>query len=89
MNTIFGKDMDEFMIIYINNIVVYSKTTEEHTWQIEEVLWKLGDNNLYVNGENSNFARQYIEFLCHEVTRDGITLDMKMLRIKPCFQLKW
>ena len=68
------------MIVYIDDILVYSKIVEEHARHLEAVLGRLRDNKLYANGEKSDFVHQEIEFLGHMVTRDGIKLDMKKVK---------
>ena len=68
------------MIVYIDDILVYSKTAKEHARYLEAVLGRLRDNKLYANGEKSDFAHQEIEFLGHVVTRDGIKLEMKKVK---------
>jgi hypothetical protein len=80
MRTIFQEEMDDFVIIYIDDILVYSKTTEEHAWQLEGVLRKLWNNKLYGNGEKNEFAQLKIEFLGHVETNDGIKPDMKKVK---------
>ena len=55
--------MDDFVIVYIDDILVYSKTAEEHAQHLEAVLGKLRDNKLYANREKSDFAHEEIEFL--------------------------
>ena len=80
MNTIFREEMNDFVLVYIDDILVYSKTTEEHARHLEVVLGRLKDNKLYANGEKRDFAHQEIEFLGHVVTRDGIKLNMKKVK---------
>ena len=80
MNTIFREEMDDFVIVYIDDILVYSKTAEEHARHLEVVLKRLRDNKLYANGEKSEFAKEEIEFLGHVVTGDGIKPDMKKVK---------
>ena len=58
MNTIFREEMDDFVIVYIDDILVYSKTTEEHARHLEAVLGRLKDNKLYANEEKSDFFHQ-------------------------------
>ena len=80
MNTIFREEMDDFVIVYIDVILVYSKTTEEHARHLEVVLQKLKNNKLYANGEDNDFAQNEIELLSHLVTNDGILPDMKNIK---------
>jgi hypothetical protein len=46
MNLIFHETLEEFVIIYIDDILVYSKSTEEHVTHLEYVLQKLKENKL-------------------------------------------
>ena len=68
------------MIVYIDDILVCSKTAEEHARHLEEVLGRLRNNKLYANGEKSDFAHQEIEFLGHVLTRDGIKPNIKKVK---------
>jgi hypothetical protein len=80
MNTIFREEMDNLVIIYIDEILVYSKTVEDHARQLEVVLKKLRNSKLHANGEKSKFARLEIEFLGHVQTGNGINLGMKKVK---------
>jgi hypothetical protein len=51
MNFILHDKLHEFVIIYIDNILVYSKLVEEHIKHLKHVLKNLRDNNLYVNNK--------------------------------------
>jgi hypothetical protein len=75
MNTVFHEQMDEFVIVYIDDILVYSKTAEEHAQHLEVVLQKLKENKLYANGEKSEFGQTQIGFLGHILTGSGIKPD--------------
>jgi hypothetical protein len=48
--------MDEFMIVYIDNILVYSKIMEEHVRYIEAVLWRLVYNKLFIKVKKIDFS---------------------------------
>ena len=80
MNTIFREEMNDFVIVYIDDILVYSKTAEEHARHLEAMLGRLRDNKLYANREKSDFVHQEIEFLGHVVTKDGIKPNMKKVK---------
>jgi hypothetical protein len=87
MNIVFQEKMDDFVIIYIDDILVYSKTTEDHVQKLEAVLRKLRDNKLYSNGGKNKFVQLEIEFLGHVVTSNGIKQDMK--KVKVIWKWKW
>jgi len=65
---VFHKELDEFIIVYIDDILLYFKMVEDHALYFEVVLQKLRDNKLYVNGEKSEFDLMEIEFLGHILT---------------------
>jgi hypothetical protein len=53
------------MIIYIDDILVYSKSMEEHATHLEFVLQKLKENKLYANRAKSEFTSLEMDFLGH------------------------
>ena len=55
MNSVFHKEMDECVVVYIDGILVYSKTEVDHTWDLEKVLSKLRRNRLFANVQKSEF----------------------------------
>ena len=52
INNIFHEYLDDFVIIYIDDILVYSKTVEEHAEHLEKVFQKLRWNKLYAKGDS-------------------------------------
>jgi len=65
MNLIFHEKLNDFVIIYIDDILVYSKSIEKHVMHLEFVLQKFKENKLYANQAKSEFASLEIEFLEH------------------------
>ena len=47
MNKVFSDYLDKFVIVFINNILIYSKSNEEHEQHLNLVLQRLRENNLY------------------------------------------
>jgi transposase InsO family protein len=83
MNSIFHKYLDEFVIIYLDDILIYSKTELEHLHHIKLVLQLLHDNSLYANTAKCEFGVDQLEFVGHIVTAHGIKADEnKVLAIK-------
>jgi hypothetical protein len=63
MNFIFHEKLDDFVIIYIDDILVYSKSAKKHAMHLEFVLQKFKENKLYANQAKSEFASLEMEFL--------------------------
>jgi transposase InsO family protein len=83
MNSIFHKYIDEFVIIYLDDILIYSKNEDEHLHHIKLVLQLLQHNHLYVNKAKCEFGVSEIEFVGHIVTSHGVKVDdNKVIAIK-------
>ena len=63
MNSSFHEYLDKFIIIYIDDILVYSKTDEEHTEYFRLVLTKLRDHRLYAKFSKCEFWLKELVFL--------------------------
>ncbi len=79
INFIFHEKLNEFMIIYIDDILVYSKTTEEHAKHFKYVLGKIQDNQLFANRAKSEFAQEKMNFLNHILSWEGVKANLKKL----------
>ena len=75
MNEILGDWLDEFVVVYIDDIMIYSGTFEEHMEHIERVLNKLKECNLMIKLKKCRWCEQNIEFLGHVVGKDGLKPD--------------
>ena len=67
-------------LIYIDDIIIFSKTIDDHLKHLEEVFLRLNDANLKLNPTKCVFAKQEIEYLGHIVTQDGIKPDPNKLK---------
>nr|GFD35995.1 putative reverse transcriptase domain-containing protein [Tanacetum cinerariifolium] len=75
MNCIFHEYLDKFVIVFIDDILVYSKTKEEHGEHFHIVLGTLRQNKLYAKFSKCEFWLGQVAFLGHIVLVDGITMD--------------
>ncbi|CAI7732961.1 unnamed protein product [Closterium sp. NIES-54] len=74
--------LDKKVIIYLDDILVYNKTKEEHFKDLEEVFRRLQQNRLITKGSKCEFLKPELEFLGHVVSGDGIKIDpRKVLRL--------
>jgi hypothetical protein len=68
MNDIFWEWFDDFVIIYIDDFLVYSSSMEEHVKHLRMVFQRLKENKLYVKFEKCEFRVMEVDFLGHRIT---------------------
>ncbi|GBG75594.1 hypothetical protein CBR_g20225 [Chara braunii] len=72
MNQIFHDHLDKFVVVYLDDILIFSKSAEEHAKHVETVLSLLRQHKYKVNLEKCEFGRTKILYLGHEVSAEGI-----------------
>jgi hypothetical protein len=75
MNDIFREWLDDFVVIYIDDILIYSSSMEEHAEHLRKVFQRLKENKLYVKLEKCEFGVMEVDFLGHRITQDGLMMD--------------
>jgi hypothetical protein len=75
MNKVFTEYLDKFVVVFIDDILVYSKTKEEHGKRLRLVLQKLREHKLYAKCSNYELWLKEVAFLSHVVTNGGISVD--------------
>ena len=75
MNSIFMPELDKFVVVFIDNILIYSKNDEEHAQHRRIVLARLREHKLYAKFSKCEFWLDRVQFLGHVLTPDGISLD--------------
>jgi hypothetical protein len=85
MNSVFMPELDKFIVVFIDDILVYSKSTEEHEEHLRVVLQQLRDHQLYAKFSKCEFWINEVSFLRHVISSEGITVDPS----KVCDVLDW
>ncbi|KAG8496895.1 hypothetical protein CXB51_008076 [Gossypium anomalum] len=75
MNRIFRPYLDKFVVVFIDDILIYSKDETEHAEHLRIVLQTLRDKQLYAKFSKSEFWLREVGFLGHIVSGDGIRID--------------
>lgn len=75
MNQVFHEYLDKFVVVYLDDIVVYSPSMEECQTHLQLVFEKLTQNQLYVKREKCSFAQQCINFLWHLIECSRISME--------------
>jgi hypothetical protein len=72
--------LDNYYIIYLDNILIFSQTEEEHERHVHEVLRRLEQHDLYVKLSKCNFHEQEVNFLGFIMGQNGIRIDPERSR---------
>jgi hypothetical protein len=75
MNSVFMSELDKFAILFIDDILIYSRSMEEHEEHLRIVLQQLQDHQLYAKFSKCEFWIKEVPFLGHVVSPKGIVVD--------------
>lgn len=80
MDNILRPFLYKFCFVYIDDIIVFSKSLEEHAQHLQLVLQKLREVNLKIQLDKTEFLRKEVAFLGHVVTQEGIKPNQEKLK---------
>ena len=75
MNKVFMEFLDKFIVVFIDDILVYSKNEEEHKEHLRLVLGKLREHQLYTKFSKCEFWLKEVGFLGHVISREEIAIN--------------
>jgi hypothetical protein len=75
MNKVFMEELDKFVVVFIDDILIYSKNREDHEHHLRIVLGRLRAHQLYVKLSKCEFWLENIAFLGHILIAEGIEVD--------------
>ena len=77
MNKVFMDFLDKFVVVFIDDILVYSKSHQKHEEHLRLVLQRLREHKLYAKLSKCEFWLDQVGFLGHVVSKDGIAVNPK------------
>eukprot|EP00253_Pinus_taeda_P010631 PITA_10631 len=80
MNGIFHPYLDQFVLIFIDDILIYSRSIEEHHEHLRIVLQTLREHQLYAKFSKCDFFKEEIQYLGHVISKDGIAVDPEKIK---------
>jgi hypothetical protein len=75
MNKVFMEYLDKFVVVFIDDILIYSNDEEEHEKHLHMVSQKLRDHQLYAKMSKCEFSLKEVPFLGHVISEGGISID--------------
>jgi hypothetical protein len=85
MNSVFMPELDKFVVIFINDILIYSKS-EEHEQHLRIILQWLHDHQLYAKFSKCTFWLKEVPFLGHVISAEGIAVNPR--KVQEVFKRK-
>ena len=86
MNLVFRPYVDQFVVVFIDDILVYSKDRENHDTHLRVVLESLRKEQLYAKLSKCEFLLNELSFLGHIVSKEGIRVDPKKIEVVVEYQ---
>jgi hypothetical protein len=75
INSVFMPELDKFVVVFIDDILIYSKSEEEHVQHLRVILQRLRDHQLYAKLSKCAFWLKEILFLGHVISAEDIAVD--------------
>jgi hypothetical protein len=80
MNNVLSKFLDKFVLVFIDDILIYSKNKEEHEEHLRLVLQVLREHQLYAKFSKCDFFQKQIHYLGHVISEEGVAVDPDKIR---------
>ena len=86
MNKVFMDELDKFVVVFIDDILIYSKSVQEHEQHLRVVLEKLRVHRLYAKFSKCEFWLEKVAFLGHILTAEGVAVDPEKVEVVSNWQ---
>jgi RNase H-like domain found in reverse transcriptase/Reverse transcriptase (RNA-dependent DNA polymerase)/Integrase zinc binding domain/Integrase core domain len=81
INEVFGDKIGKILLAYLDDILVFSKTREEHFAALRYVLTKLREHTLFANLQKCHFFKESVTFLGHSISAEGLRPSPQKLQV--------
>ena len=85
MNQVLQPFLRQFVLVFLDDILIYSRSMGEHIQHIQQVLETLRTNKLYLKASKCSFAQQSLEYLGHIISDQGVSTDPEKTQV----MLQW
>ena len=80
INNVLRKYLDVFVVVYLDNILVYLKIYNDYVRDVQKVLQALVDTKIKIKPKKTEFYKTKVKFLGYIVSREGLKIDQKKIK---------
>ena len=80
MNDVLKEFLSKFVIVYLDDILIFSKTLEDHMMHIPKVFDKLREEKLLINLKKCSFVKKELVYLGFVISAEGLKMDPEKVR---------
>ena len=81
MNSIFADLLDIWVLVYLDDILIYSDNSEDHKCHVREVLRRLWNNKLYAHADKCSFHKDTVKYLGYILAPSGLPMDDNKVKV--------
>jgi hypothetical protein len=75
MNIVFMPELDKFVVVFIDDILMYSENRKDHEEHLRTILTWLREHKLYAKFSKCEFGLKKVPFLAHILSENGVSVD--------------
>jgi hypothetical protein len=84
INRVFHDFLDLLTVVFIDNILIYSRTLEEYEEYLQKALERLRREKLYAKLEKCEFWLDSVSFFGHMISGEGVAIDLEKVKANKC-----
>ena len=81
INHVLYDHLNEFVITYLNDILIYFKNKEDHKKHVKKILKRFQEKKLYFKSEKCEFHKQQVEYLEHIITMKELEMNSEKIKV--------
>ena len=81
MNEVLKKFLGKFVIVYLDDILIFNKSLDEHLLHIHSVIKRLREEKLLINLKKCSFVKRELVYLGFVVSAEGLKMDLEKVKV--------